>query len=101
MKVGISAEVGASEGIRNLIGFRSHLANLLGTSAFRDFCLPAISHQSERKRIETGSNCAKTRTYTHPCRVIGGEGRYVDLALVCTSRRSRLRARQFVRYKFT
>ena len=71
---------GASEGIRNLIGYRSHLANLLGISAFCDFCLTAITHQSERKRIGTGSNCAKTRTYIHQCRVIGGEGCYVDIA---------------------
>ena len=92
---------GASEGIRNLIGFRSHPANLRGMSAFCQICLMAISHQSERKRIGTGSNCAKSRTYTHPCRVIGGEGRYMDIALICTSRRSRLRARQFVRCKFT
>ena len=57
-----SGKDGASEGIRNLIGFRSHLANLLGTSAFCDFCLTPISHQSERKRIGTGSNCAKIKT---------------------------------------
>ena len=57
-----SGKDGASEGIRTLIGFRSHLANLLGISALSDFCLTAISHQSERKRIGTGSNCAKTRT---------------------------------------
>ena len=74
-----SGKDGASEGIRNLIGFRSHLANLLGTSAFCDFCLTPISHQSERKRIGTGSNCAKTRTCSsiveHSEARVGIEGR--------------------------
>src|ERR1035437_4263353 len=62
MKVWIGTENGASEGIRNLIGLDSHLANLLGISAFCYFCLTAISHQGERKRIGIGSNCAKIRT---------------------------------------
>jgi hypothetical protein len=35
---------------------------LLGISAFCDFCLAAISHQGERKRIGIGSNCVKIRT---------------------------------------
>lgn len=70
-----SGKDGASEGIRNLIGFRSHIANLLGISAFCDFCLTAISHQSERKRIGTGSNCAKSRTCSSIVEHLGGEGR--------------------------
>ena len=56
--------IGANEGNRTLIHRSSHLPIYLCDSAIEKLCLAVSPHQSERKRITTGSKCAKNQFVT-------------------------------------